>query len=333
MNVKQLPVEFSKKQLPQIETEDVNECPVCSANKFKPYAYGYDYEIQTCKNEWRFVQCDQCTHIWLNPRPHIKELSTIYPPHYYAYDYESNISPLAVKGKKFLDSSKFNGILKHCKPQVTSFCDIGCGTGRFLRLMEERGVKKERNYGLELEDDSLKELRKDGFQVFTERVEDCDKIQNNSLDLATMFHVIEHVDDPKAVIKKVAQWLSPGGVFAIETPNIDSKDAKQFKDSYWGGYHIPRHWNLFTKETLNMLLVDSGLELVDVKYLTGHSFWMYSRHHTTRYEQGDIDGAKKYHPLGKEGLSRLAMYTAYDILRGKVLGQKTSAMLLIARKK
>jgi len=328
-----LPTEFEQnKDIGIIKTEEVNNCPVCNSTSFQTYTYGYDYEIQTCKNKWKFVKCDDCTHIWLNPRPHIEELATIYPPNYYAYDYESQISPLAVKGKELLDAAKFNGILKHRKDKVNSFCDIGCGTGRFLRLMESKGVKKENNYGLELEDDSLKQLRKDGFQVFTERVEDCDKIKNNSLDLATMFHVIEHVDNPKAVIKKVADWLAPGGIFALETPNINSLDAKKYKDAYWGGYHIPRHWNLFTEETLNILLKESGLELVDVKYQTGHSFWMYSNHHTIRYEKENPQKAEKYNPFKKEGLGRLVMYTAYDILRNRMLGQKTSAMLLIARK-
>ena len=134
--------------------------------------------------------------------------------------------------------------------------------------MEKKGVSKKKNYGLELEENSIKELKKEGYQVFVERVEDCDKIENNSLDLATMFHVIEHVDDPKTVVRKVADWLKPGGIFALETPNIDSKDARKFKDAYWGGYHIPRHWNLFSKETLNMILEENGLELIETKYQT-----------------------------------------------------------------
>lgn len=227
---------------------------------------------------------------------------------------------------------KFNSILKHKKEGVKSFVDIGCGSGRFLRLMEKKGVKKSNNYGLELEDESLAELKKDGFSVYTERVEDCDKISDNSIDLATMFHVIEHVDDPNAVIAKVAKWLTPQGLFAMETPNIDSQDAERFKKAYWGGYHIPRHWNMFKAETLRMLCEKNGLEVIDIKYQTGHSFWTYSRHHTIRYKDENPNRAKRYHPLEKKGLMNLIRYTAYDLLRGKLFGQKTSAMLVIARK-
>ena len=61
----------------------------------------------------------------------------------------------------------------------------------------------------------------------------------------TMFHVIEHVADPPRVAERVARWLAPGGVFAVETPNLESLDARLFRERYWGGYHFPRHWHLY----------------------------------------------------------------------------------------
>jgi hypothetical protein len=41
-------------------------------------------------------------------------------------------------------------------------------------------------------------LRQRGYQVYQRRVEDCSEIPAGSIDLATMFHVIEHVADPGA---------------------------------------------------------------------------------------------------------------------------------------
>jgi 2-polyprenyl-3-methyl-5-hydroxy-6-metoxy-1,4-benzoquinol methylase len=332
-NIEHIPVpnEFkTNKNIPNIQTETVDICPVCGTNKFETYAYGYDYEIQTCSNEWRFVKCTSCAHIWLNPRPAIKELATIYPSTYYAYNYEENINPIAVFGKNILDNLKFSNILSYCKKNVRTFCDVGCGTGRFLRLMEKKGVTKVNNYGLELEEDSIKKIKEDGFQVYAERVEDCSKIPLGSLDLVTMFHVIEHVDNPGVVIDKIVSWLSEDGIFAIETPNINSKDAIKYKKTYWGGYHFPRHWNLFSEKTMIKLLEDRGLEVIAVKYQTGHSFWMYSNHHQTRYDKGNIQASKKYDPM--KGLPLLIMFTLYDKIR-ILLGAKTSAMLLIAKKK
>jgi hypothetical protein len=132
------------------------------------------------------------------------------------------------------------------------------------------------------------------------------------------------------VVRKVAEWLAPGGCFAIETPNLDSVDARWFKETYWGGYHYPRHWHLFTPATLVRLLQAAGLEIVSIKYQTGHSFWMYSFHHSLKYGKKPRPKlARWFHPF--KNVAFLAAFTAFDKFRG-MLGFKTSAMLIVARK-
>jgi hypothetical protein len=39
----------------------------------------------------------------------------------------------------------------------------------------------------------------------------------------------------------------------IVTDNTDALDFKIFKGGYWGGYHFPRHWNLFNRKSLTKL--------------------------------------------------------------------------------
>jgi len=212
-----------------------------------------------------------------------------------------------------------------------SYLDVGCGDGRFLRLLERRGVPREALYGLELDRNVVDSLRNSGYSgVFCERAEDAASLPEGSIDLVTMFHVIEHVDNPGAVIRRIRGWLSPGGVLALETPNLDSLDARIFRQTYWGGYHIPRHWNLFTPATLGRLLADSGLEVVSTAFQTGHSFWMYSLHHAVRFGRGSRPRAGEWFDPTRS-LFGVAGFTAFDLLRGK-LGWKTSAMLVIARR-
>jgi 2-polyprenyl-3-methyl-5-hydroxy-6-metoxy-1,4-benzoquinol methylase len=78
-----------------------------------------------------------------------------------------------------------------------------------------------------------------------------------------IFQVIEHVSDPAAVLRALARVLAPGGVLVVETPNVESLDARIFRRRYWGGYHFPRHWNLFSKETITRLGTRAGLEFVE----------------------------------------------------------------------
>jgi SAM-dependent methyltransferase len=322
--------EFQKRGAPAIATESVSACPVCGAAQSAEFAKGYDYELQTCSNLWSFVRCANCGHVWLNPRPALSELGVIYPPAYYAYNY-SGINPIARKAKALLDQRKMTKILRSCAKRPQTFLDVGCGDGRFLKVLEKLGVPRSGLYGLELDQHVVNRLRGEGYGgVFCERVEDAAGIPESGIDLATMFHVIEHVDNPSAVVRRVHQWLTPGGIFALETPNLDSLDARIFHRSYWGGYHIPRHWNLFTPSTITRLLTDNGLEVLGVVFQTGHSFWMYSLHHFVRYEGGSRPGlGNLFDPI--KSLLGIATFTAVDLFRG-ALGAKTSAMLVIARR-
>ena len=325
-----VPEEFLWRKSPTIATEEVPACPVCRATDFTQFAVGFDYELLTCANPWRFVQCRTCRHVWLNPRPAVAELRVVYPPTYYAYNYDT-INPITRKAKEMLDRRKIAKIVRHLPRAAQSYLDVGCGDGRFLRVMEQMGVPRAGIYGLELDKRVVERLRGEGYGgVYCERAEDASSLPESGIDLITMFHVIEHVDDPGTVIGRVRRWLSRGGVFALETPNLDSLDARMFQRTYWGGYHIPRHWNLFTPASISRLLTNNGLEVLATVFQTGHSFWMYSLHHAVRYE------GKSRPRLGAlfdpmKSLVGLAGFTVFDLVRG-TLGAKTSAMLVICRK-
>jgi SAM-dependent methyltransferase len=324
------PEEFMRRNSPKIATENVPACPVCGALDFSQFAVGFDYELLTCSNPWRFVRCGKCQHVWLNPRPVVAELGVIYPSIYYAYNYDT-INPIARTAKEVLDRRKITKIVRHCPNPPTSYLDIGCGDGRFLRVMEKTGVPRSGLYGLELDKRVVERLRGSGYSnVFCERAEDVSSLPEGGIDLATMFHVIEHVDNPGAVIAGIRRWLSPGGVLALETPNLDSLDARFFQRTYWGGYHIPRHWNLFTPSSISRLLNDNGFEVRTTVFQTGHSFWMYSLHHAVRFEGKSRPRAGAWFDPMKS-LVGLAGFTAFDLLRAR-LGAKTSAMLVICRK-
>lgn len=324
------PPGFDDPSIPRIESEAVGSCALCGGRAFADFASGYDYELRTCRNEWTFRECGACSHVQLDPRPSAATLGIIYPPHYYSYNMESEVSAIALKGKEILDRMKFSSILKSLGRKPRAFADVGCGDGHYLKLIERtEGVPRERLYGLELSEKTVARLREGGYQAFCERAETCDSIPPGSVDLVTMFHVIEHVADPAAVTRKIATWLAPGGIFALETPNLNALDARLFKRTFWGGYHIPRHWHLFRESTLAAMLKGAGLEIVAMRYQTGHSFWMYSFHHALRYRLGLVWLSRWFDPV--KGLPFLIAFTGFDKLRA-VLGFRTSAVLVIARK-
>jgi 2-polyprenyl-3-methyl-5-hydroxy-6-metoxy-1,4-benzoquinol methylase len=322
------PPEFDDPALPLVETESVPLCAVCGASTFTRFASGYDYELETCRNEWTFVRCSSCGHVWLNPRPAVSALGVIYPPRYYAYDYEARVNAAARWGKAILDRRKLNAVIRRMPNMPRSFLDIGCGSGRYLRAMSARGLERRAVHGLELNPSVVAALSSAGYAVECARVEDA-TLPSSSIDLVTMFHVLEHVDAPDRVMSRIAEWLTPGGMLAIETPNLDSLDQRLFAETFWGGYHIPRHWHLFTEATLARLTRAAGLEPVAMLYQTGHSFWMYSVHHRLRYGPHPRPAlARWFDPF--TNVVPLAAFTAFDRVRA-LAGARTSAMLMLAR--
>ena len=315
---------------PVIPVFAVPACMVCGESRSTMIAQGYDYEIQTCANLWSVWRCARCGASRLDPRPDVSALPVIYPSSYYSYAMSETLSPFVLWGKGVLDRLKFGAILRALRNPPRSFLDIGCGDGHYLKLIAKMGVAPDRIFGIEL--GASQALRESGFRIFDRRVEECDEIASRSLDLVTMFHVIEHVADPVLVLRRVCDWLSDEGILALETPNMDALDARLFRKSWWGGYHFPRHWVLFDPASIRTAIESAGLEIVSVRYQTGHSFWLYSFHHALRYN-GRFPMprlARLFDPLRSKLM--LALFTALDILR-RAVGMKTSAMLILARRK
>lgn len=79
------------------------------------------------------------------------------------------------------------------------------------------------------------------------------------------------------------------------------------------------------------MLTDAGFEVQAIEYQTGHSFWMYSFHHSLRYNERKPRPrlARWFDPMASVTL--LALFTGFDRLRA-ALGARTSAMLALARK-
>ena len=309
----------------------VNHCPICNSPHHKYFSSGKDYELETITDRFLFVKCDVCSHVWLNPRPSSNLLPIIYPSSYYSYNMSNTLNPLILKGKDLLDHLKMRSILAVTK-NIFKYLDIGCGDGRYMKSVRNAtGLPKESIIGIELDEKPVEKLRKEGYLASNIRVEDitANFIPNDSISLITMFHVIEHVEDPVHYLKKIYNLLHSEGIFAVETPNLDSLDATIFKRSFWGGYHFPRHWHLFTSSGLINVLNDIGFKIESVQYKTGHSFWLYSFHHLLKYKLRLELFAKLFDPMKSKFF--LVVFTIFDIIRAK-LGFKTSAVLVICKK-
>jgi 2-polyprenyl-3-methyl-5-hydroxy-6-metoxy-1,4-benzoquinol methylase len=285
---------------------------------------------------FQVVRCRDCGHRYLNPRPVEAELSRIYPSHYYAYNYDKAVHPLALRAKAWLDGGKVNDWLKHSLQKQASakktlrFLDVGCGNGRYLQQLHRMGFAKHQLFGVEMDEGAIARLNQAGFQGYYGRIEAvASELPENSFDLIVMLQVIEHVAQPAQIVQILTKLLRPGGRLILETPNLEGWDARLFQSGFWGGYHFPRHWHFFDRTTLQRLLCDNGLESLQFRALPSHAFWILSYRHWLQHQVRWQNLAQQFDPL--QNIPLLSVFTSFDLVRAK-LGFWTSNLQAVAVK-
>ncbi len=260
-------------------TTEAASCEICKTSQYEcALTTGQDYEYATTEMFFSFVSCTRCHLVYIKNRPTPETLSIIYPQNYYAFSETKTQNPLVKLIRDFLEKKKSKQYIKYLKHALTSMCDIGCGDGRLLDLIQN-SIKPQKVYGVEIGDKAAKIALDKGYEVKCGNIEFLDlSMWSNKMDLVLMHQVLEHVRSPREVIRKVYTLLNPGGLFSIETPDTKSWDFKIFKKKYWGGYHIPRHFFLFNKYNIRVLLEQEGFEVVSCKSILSPVFWIHSVH-------------------------------------------------------
>ena len=82
-------------------------------------------------------------------------------------------------------------------------------------------------------------------------------LKSNSFDVVTMWHSLEHTDDPQAVLKAIHAILKSDGILFVSVPNINGLLAKT-GGNYWTYLDVPHHLCHFTPRGLKQLLINSG---------------------------------------------------------------------------
>lgn len=222
------------------------------------------------------MRCKLCDLVYLNPRPSISEISKIYPSNYHAFDFSKKKYRLIYHIRSKLETRR---LLKHCRnlPDNARVLDIGCGDGFHLGLLRKFGKKSWKLEGVDLDQRAVDAANNSGLNVRLGSVEGLG-LPENTYDMVFMIQTIEHVENPHEILLSVFRLLRKGGRLVIVTDNTDSIDFSLFKGSYWGGYHFPRHWNLFNFNSISKLGDKAGFETEELKTIVSPVNWVYSIH-------------------------------------------------------
>jgi SAM-dependent methyltransferase len=302
-----------------------SSCAVCGARDAAPEAAGRDFEHDTVPGEFCFVRCRACGHLYLNPRPALDDLPAIYPANYYAYSDDGN--PLSRWLRRLREARKVRLFRDAIGDGPRRILDLGCGNGRLLAMLREHGSPDWDLEGIDFSEDAVRHCRAKGFRAQATRIEDFDAA-DGSFDAVIMIQLIEHLEDPRGTFERARALLRPGGVFILETPNVGGLDYRWFRGRWWGMYHFPRHWNLFSTAALKRLLGDAGFTIIRTDFLLSTSSWILSLHNLL-LDRGWPQWLVRCFHFQNPVL--LPPFAAIDLVR-MLLGFDTSDQRVIARK-
>jgi 2-polyprenyl-3-methyl-5-hydroxy-6-metoxy-1,4-benzoquinol methylase len=287
----------SPRPWPQADLEAVPYCPICGSHERSVLYNGLtDRTFCVADGAWDLYRCVHCTSGYLDPRPTPESIGRAYAG-YYTHDTEDHPivrrkgrvrsllhdlingyqnhryglqrSPALPIGRWLLPllpslRTAADAECRHLPPLPTGggrMLDVGCGNGGFLMLARQAGWQVE---GLDFDVGAVETARSRGLEVHHGGIEVLGN-RTACFDLITLSHVIEHVHEPQALLQALHSLLKDGGRLWLETPNIGSYCATEFKDD-WRGLEPPRHLSVLSWSGLEKIL--DGAEFGERKY-----FW------------------------------------------------------------
>jgi len=282
-------------------------CFLCGARQSEPVWTTADRAFAV-PGTYTVARCLSCGFLYQRPRVSDESLADCYPDHYPRHQEPSPRLPFKgspariaaarlalAKGLGYsglrdgeaglLTRLRARLLLRRlrwdCPPWVGQgrYLDVGCGSGASLGVAAALGW---RVAGIEVDAAAAARARR-----FTDAVYVGDVLgapfPAASFDVVTAFHVLEHVPDPIAVVRRMLDWLAPGGQAIIEVPNAGGLGASLFGRA-WAGLELPRHLSHFTPESLARAVDRGGGRVVWIRhqakpryYLWSLGFWLRDR--------------------------------------------------------
>lgn len=252
----------------------------------------YDIRKGKCRdNEFlKICECKKCGLVYLSDFSHIKK------------DFYQNNGQVKSNNKvKIVNTASIIDTQRRFDEFALLFSnkkvlDFGCGKGDFLMKLKNEGLCSEL-FSLEINSEYHEVLNKN----FT-HYSDIDDIEDSSLDIITLFHVLEHLPDPLSILNQLYHKLKDGGKIIIEVPSSDDVLLQTYKShsfskfTYWS-----LHLFLFNTNSLAKLIKKTMFNIVYVKQyqrysLANHLHWL---------SEGKPGGHLEYHFLENDLLNQI----------------------------
>lgn len=232
--------------------ENIVSCAVCGNNNLT-------IRHRHAVGDRTILRCGNCGTWVLWPFTSKEDRERLYQDNYYdRWGYEQNNIKIISHMKKRLYEKVLKEIEIYIRP--SRLLDIGCAMGFSLEIAQERGWQP---HGIEISKfagNIAKE--KFGDVVKVGDIQDAD-FGNNYFDAITMIDLLEHVEDPLAVLSKIKGVLKKDGVLVILVPDTCSLSSRIMR-AKWP--HInAEHLFYYSRKSIQQLLFKIGFDVRIVK--------------------------------------------------------------------
>jgi SAM-dependent methyltransferase len=266
---------------------------------------GQTFILRACKN---------CGFISTKNPPEEQDCAQYYKSETYIShsDIQSGIvSFLYHRVRQIMLTRKAN-LLEHLKADK-SILDVGSGTGYFPAKMAEIGYKS-----MAVEpDQGARSYSQKKFNLDVKAPDWIFENHGRTFGFITLWHVLEHIYEPKKYFSRFNELLMPDGFLIIALPNHTSYDAHHYKE-YWAAYDVPRHLWHFNPDTFSLFAEKNGFTVFEMKSLPFDSFYNCILSETYKKTRG--------------ALLMGIIHGLLAFIRGIIDKEKTSSIIYILKK-
>ncbi len=235
---------------------DSVSCPLCHSQDSRVL-----FNTKTTHSRFDILQCQECGLARTFPFPNDDILHLHDTIQYYGKK-ESKFIPIFQNIRDGLSKIRARKYLSMIPTSIQrpKVLDIGCAEGRLLSSFLEYGCDC---YGIEHPlYPKQRFLNSNRIQYFVDDLELLD-LEERSFNIIILWHVLEHLDNPYAIISRVYDLLASDGFLVLAVPNLSSIESRVFRQS-WFHLDIPWHKYHFTKRSLRYLLEKNHFEIIDM---------------------------------------------------------------------
>ena len=244
-------------------------CPACDSPNV---AYVLEAEDHTVSHErFEVWECGRCSLRFTQGAPAEADIGAYYASEEYISHSNTSaglVNSLYQQVRRITLAQKRALVREVTGRHVGSLLDVGCGTGEFAHAMQAAGWHVR---GLE-PDAGARAFAKTEYGLTVEAPTALPKLAG-TFDAVTLWHVLEHVHELHAYLRRLRELIATGGTLLIAVPNYTSPDAKRY-GADWAAYDVPRHLYHFSPVSIERLLAAHRIEVTETRAMPFDGFYV-----------------------------------------------------------